>query len=451
MTVQRLLCKLCVLSMSAVIPLCPAGESALAVQTEPVLPQPATPQLVSSFGKLPLSFEANHGQTDAQVKFLTRGLGYTLFLTPTEAVMVLQHREAKEQGGDKGVRDPLSVTEPAPIKQSVVRMKLEGANPSPAIEGIEQLPGIVNYFVGNDSSKWRTNIPTYKKVEYKEVYPGIDLAYYGNQGKLEYDLIVAPGADPNQIKLAFDGAEKIEVDSASGDLVLTLSERAAISDQSSAPSANHQITNSPTHQLRLQKPLVYQLDDKGHRTLVAGNYVLQASNASRVTHQSSLDSGPSPISSEPPQLRTQNSELNTVTIHLAAYDLGRRLVIDPTLMYSTYLGGSASEEGGNGIAVDTAGAAYVTGGTRSADFTASCTAPCLVLDSTLGGVQDAFVTKVNPTGTALLYTTYLGGAPSIRALTSPWMPRARPMSQVPRFRLISPPAARPRVWCWIVR
>jgi hypothetical protein len=164
--------------------------------------------------------------------------------------MVLQQREVPEQHAPQASHDPLAMPEPAPMKQAVVRMKLEGANPSPAIDGIEKLPGIVNYFLGNDSAKWRTKIPTYAKVQYKEAYPGIDVAYYGNQGKLEYDFIVAPGADPSRIKLAFDGASEITV-ADSGDLLLTT----ALGD------------------VRVQKPIVYQLEENGHRTLVAGNYV----------------------------------------------------------------------------------------------------------------------------------------------------------------------------------
>ena len=127
----------------------------------PTSPAPAVvsqPRIAATLMAMPLQFEANHGQVDAHVKFLSRGSGYTLFLTPTESVMVLQQREATSQ--PSGGHDPLVTTEPMPIKQSVVRMKLEGANPSPAIDGMEQLPGIVNYFIGNDPAKWRTKIPT---------------------------------------------------------------------------------------------------------------------------------------------------------------------------------------------------------------------------------------------------------------------------------------------------
>ena len=334
---------------------------------------------------MPLQFEANHGQVDEEVKFLARGQGYTLFLTPTESVMVLSQSEAKIptddrseefmmsltfvapqqdaniQDGDQTVFGPLLKTEPAPIKQSVVRMKLEGANPSSTVSGMEQLPGIVNYFNGNDPAAWRTKIPTYAKVQYQEVYPGIDLAYYGNQSKLEYDFIVAPGADPGQIKLAFEGTSDIKI-ADSGDVILTT----ALGD------------------VRLRKPIVYQLEQDGHKSLVAGNYVV---------------AGPSERSS----MVSRSSSTRNVGIQLAAYDHNKPVVIDPVVVYSTYLGGS-SQDFGRGIAVDGAGSAYVTGDAISVNFP--------VLSPSQGafaGNDDAFVTKFDATG-ARVYSTYLGGS-----------------------------------------
>ena len=308
-------------------------------------PQPVAASLLN----LPIQFEANQGQVDEQVKFLARGKGYNLFLTPTESVMVLSRQEATVPASESSVTDPLLNMEPAPIKQSVVRMKLEGANPSPAIDGMEQLPGIVNYFIGNDPAKWRTKIPTYAKVHYKDAYPGIDLAYYGNRGKLEYDFIVAPGADPSQIKLAFEGASDITV-ADSGDLLVT----------------------TALGEVRVQKPIVYQLEENGHKTLVAGNYVASPKN------------------------------LSHVQIHLAAYDREKPLVIDPVLLYSTYLGGN-NEDVAQGIAVDGSGQAYVTGHTYSPNF------PVLNANQPIfGGGQDAFVTKLTAAG-MVAYSTYLGG------------------------------------------
>lgn len=261
-------------------------------QTQRSGPQPIAAQLFN----LPIQFEANQGQVDESVKFLARGSGYTLFLTPTESVMVLQQREATSQISDQAGHDPLAMPEPAPMKQAVVRTKLEGAHPSPTIDGIEKLPGIVNYFVGNDPAKWRTNIPTYAKVLYKGAYPGIDLAYYGNQGKQEYDFIVSPGADPSQIKLAFEGASDIVVAN-SGELILI----------------------TALGEVRLQKPMVYQVEKDGHKTVVAGNYAVRPESAMR---------------------RASRTTNHAIGIELAAYDRQKSLVIDPVIVYSSFIGGA---------------------------------------------------------------------------------------------------------------
>lgn len=181
-----------------------------------------------AYGGLCLTFEANRGQTDPQVKFLSRGAGHTLFLSPTEMVLTMAERAGPgvmQTQQDVDTSEPpivVSPRRPADTGDShaaVLRMKLAGANPSPEVVGIEELPGKVNYFIGNDPEKWRSNIPTYAGVKYQNVYAGVDLIYYGNQRQLEYDFVVAPGADPNTIRLAFEGADKLEVD-AEGNLIL---------------------------------------------------------------------------------------------------------------------------------------------------------------------------------------------------------------------------------------
>jgi hypothetical protein len=317
----------------------------LGVRNEANSPYSALPKLDASFGRLPLSFEPNVGQTDEAVKFLARGKGYTLFLTPGEAVLALRSAASPLRPASLAsiAPDPRDATDAttqrhndatdATTQQTIVRMRFDGANPAPRTSGLEPLPGIVNYFIGNDPKKWRTNIPTYQKVEYQDVYPGIDLAYYGNQGKLEYDLIVAPGADPTQIKLAFDGAEKIEVDPASGDLVLTLrpsrpASLASIAPESSGATTQRRddarnardATDSTTQRhndaidakdaidaptLRLQKPLVYQLDAKGHKTLVAGNYVLRSEQRLANSEQPAANSEQRIANSQQPALSTR--------------------------------------------------------------------------------------------------------------------------------------------------
>ncbi|MGH7945869.1 MAG: SBBP repeat-containing protein, partial [Opitutaceae bacterium] len=309
-----------------------------------------------SYGKLPLHFEANQGQAHEGVRFLTRGSGYSLYLTPGEAVFALAKPNPDKKRDRHGRPDWRSKHERSKEMQvAVLRMAIVGADPAPLVSGLEQLTGKANYFIGNDPAKWRTNIPTYAKVHYREVYPGIDLVYYGNQRQLEYDFIVAPGADPGNIMLDFQGAERMEVN-AEGALVLHLAGGA----------------------MRQKKPVIYQ-EVGGVRREIAGSYVLWG--ASRVGFE------------------------------VAAYDTSRPLVIDPVLAYSTYLGGSFSNDLGEAIAVDAAGNAYVTGRTTSYEQDRFPTTPGAFQPSTTAspGWSDAFVTKLNPAGSALIYSTYLGG------------------------------------------
>jgi hypothetical protein len=286
------------------------------------------------YGQLPLSFEQNQGQVESNVKFFSRGNGYTLFLTADEAVLALSSR--------------------VQAASAVLHMKLLGGNPAPAIAGFEELPGKTNYYTGKDPTRWRTNVATYAKVTYPDVYPGIDLAYYGNQRQLEHDWIVRPGADPRAIRFAFEGATSIEVDS-SGDLVLT----------------------TGAGEVRLRKPAIYQ-ESGGQRREIAGAFA--------------------------------PSSTGEVGFTVGGYDRARPLVIDPVLAYSTYLGGSSGDSG-SAIAVDATGSAYLTGETWSIDFPSDIPGPP-------SSRKDVFVTKLNPGGTALIYSAYYGGTAddSARAL-----------------------------------
>ena len=166
---------------------------------------------------LPLNFELNQGQTHQRVKFLARSDGYVLFLTATEAVMALDNSAAHRKGKDD--RDFKSSDRKVKPPRSIVRMKLKGANPTPEIEGLDPLPNTSNYFAGSDPTAWRTDIPNYARVRYGQVYPGIDMVYYGNQRRLEYDFIVAPGANPEIIEIAFGGINDFEI-SRMGELLL---------------------------------------------------------------------------------------------------------------------------------------------------------------------------------------------------------------------------------------
>jgi hypothetical protein len=359
-------------------------------------------QILEKYGQLPLRFEANQGQTDTRVQFISQGTASTLFLTASEAVLSLQPPANA------------STAHSASAAGSVLHMQVVGANANSHPVAEQELPGKVNYLLGRDPAHWHTEIPTYAQVEYPNVYNGINLVYYGNQQQLEYDFIVRPGADAANIALRFDTADQMQIDR-QGDLVL----------------------HTATGAVRQHKPTIYQ-NAGGIRHEIEGGYVL---------------SGP-----------------RQVGFQLGAYDLSLPVVIDPVLSYSTYLGGSM-DDAGNAIAVDGAGNVYVTGNTTSPDFpTASPmqashgggtsnafvtkldpTGTTLLYSTYLGGEgfdrgngiavdatgsvyvvgktnsrlfpitrgafedtfrgdeYDAFVTKINPAGDQVSYSTYLGG------------------------------------------
>ena len=325
-------------------------------------------QAVANYSQLPLSFEANQGQADPSVKFLSRGSGYSLFLTRDGAVLALGQsgRNAAEcsaslsAAGVGKIAKPASCPSGSSAPQEVVRMTLAGAagqGQSVEASGEEQLPGKVNYFLGNDPNRWRTDLPTYAKVRYNGVYPGVDLVYYGNQRQLEYDFVVAPGADAARIRLQFAAANRLQLRVApDGDLVLQGAEGEAV----------------------FHKPVVYQ-ERSGVRQTVPAGFQLVARN--------------------------------TIGFRLGAYDHARPLIIDPVLTYSTYLGGSGTNgmgDQGNGIAVDSSGNAYVVGTVYSTNFPIT-TISFQNQNAAPAGTSTAFVTKLNPAGTALVYSTYFGG------------------------------------------
>jgi hypothetical protein len=232
-----------------------------------------------------------------------------------------------------------------------------GANAQATVLKQQPLAGRVNYFIGSDPRKWQTGVPTFGRVGFHQVYSGVDLIYYGNQRHLEYDFVVAPHADPKQIQLHFAGAQGVRVNAA-GDLVVRVQGR----------------------ELMWQKPAVYQQDTAGKHSVTARFRLKTLSNGQR-----------------------------GVSFALGRYDRAQPLVIDPVLLYSTYLGGSAAGEG-DGITVDSAGNAYVVGTTNASDFPTSAGVFQRVNNASQVSAANTFVTKFNATGTALIYSTYLGGS-----------------------------------------
>lgn len=292
-----------------------------------------------TFAHLPLRFEANHGQTDDAVKFISRGPGYNLFLTSSEAVLSM----------------------PADDHEAVLRMKMVGSNPSAKISGVDELPGKSNYFIGNDPSQWHSDVPNFSKVKYQQPYPGVDLVFYGNPQNLEYDFVVAPGADPRSITLDLT-MNDLTAKSALKTAALRIDDHGDL------------VFNTGSGDLRFKKPVAYQsavYEGTADKTPVEGRWILKGKNQ--------------------------------VGFELASYDARKPLIIDPALAYASYLGGSAGDVA-QAVAVDSSGSLYVTGAAQSTNFPTAN--PIQPLNA---GHGDAFVAKLNPAGTALVYSTYLGG------------------------------------------
>ena len=285
---------------------------------------PGDPAILRELSTFPLTFEARQGQARGKVEFLGHGRGYDLYLSPGEAVLAV------------------SAVSPA------VRMKLVGANRRASMEGTDPLPGRANYFLGSNPRQWRTGIPMFTRVVSRQVYPGIDQVYYGNQQQLEFDFLVAPGADPGRIRLSYSGIQRMRIDG-SGDLVLS----------------------AKAGEFRQHRPKIYQVKN-GSTVEVAGSY--------------------------------RRYPGGVIGFSVGPYDTRTPLVIDPALTYATYLGGDGDEQP-SGIAVDASGNVYLAGTTNSTNFPITAG----VVSRTNRGGSDIFVSKFTATGT-LVYSTYVGGS-----------------------------------------
>jgi hypothetical protein len=300
-----------------------------------------------SFAQLPLSFIPNTGQFDEDVRFLARGMGGTLFFTPDQVTMVLP----------AGV-DQSSGRTPPQLFERTVRLTFLGSNPEPQLEGSAQQQGLANYYLGDDPARWHTGLPTFSSVLYRQIYPGIDLRYDGNEGVLKGTYTLAPGADPGVIRWHYEGASGLYIDPGAGDLVISL--------------VNEENATEIEGTLIERAPRAWQIIG-GEQVPVEVRYSLSRS-ADRIHPMASFA--------------------------LGTYDASLPLIIDPELIYSTFLGGTSSDQG-NGIAVNSVGNVYLTGSTSSGSFPGAPGAGT--------GTEDVFVTKINAAGSAVVYTTILAG------------------------------------------
>ncbi len=277
--------------------------------------------VLENFGKLPLAFEENRGQSSAAADFVTRGGNFQVMLDPAGATFLMAGPAGAPLPAKNAKSSPMAIPR---AKFSELRMNLAGASSASRGQAQERLPGVVNYYQGKDPTKWQTNVPTYRQVKYSGVYPGIDLAYHGDRGSFEFDFDVAPGADPKRIALAFDSSSNVDV----------------------LPDGSAKLKTADG-EINLKRPFAFQ-QIGGVRREVAANYTIR---------------------------KTSNAKKTEVAIALGNYDRSKPLTIDPLLVFSTYFGGTVTEI--NGAAIDSSGNVYVTG------FAFDCTG-CVEFPTTIG-------------------------------------------------------------------
>ncbi len=304
------------------------------------------PSAAELLGRLPIAFERNVGQADSRVQFLSRAPSAVVSLGSREMWITLANPTNRAQAlAPRAGSNPHS--SPRSVPHSIaLQVNFLGAPSQPQLEGLDPLPTKTNYYMGRDPSLWHTNIANYASVRYHEVYPGIDLLFHGKRGHLEYDFVVAPGADPGVIQMEIRGARRVRL------------------------SAGAVLLETSASRLRFERPLLYQ-ERNGKREYVGGEFVLLGANR--------------------------------VGFRVGRYDRSRPLIIDPVLSYGTFLSGSNSTRPA-GIAVNSAGEIYVAGSTFATDFPTASAA-----QGQNGGYEDAFVAKISSTGTTLVFSTYLGG------------------------------------------
>ena len=320
-----------------------------------------TAQIVEAYGKIPLAFSLNQGQTDSQVKFTTAGNGCSMFFAPTGTTFLLS-RETAQSAAKRAAKKIAGKPEDMMAARNAereyesfaVKTVFVGANQNPEMVGENRLPWNNNYFLGSNASKWRTDVPNYGKIRLKEVYSGVDLVYYGNKNRIKYDFVVKPGKDPSKIALRYD----LGVNAGNA---LSVNENGEL------------VVKTPLGNIIERKPYCYQKID-GKEIEVSISY------------------------------RIIDASINSFGFAIGAFNANFDVYIDPELFYSTFLGGS-DDESGYGIAVDSSGNSYVTGYTNVSDYPATIGA----YDTSFNGNGDVFVTKLNTDGSALLYSTFIGG------------------------------------------